>query len=124
MKVVDASALAAVVFDEPAAETVAHRMQGERLVAPSLLWFEVTNVCITKCRRHLADRDDLVRRLDRALRFPIEDMRVDAKAVLALALETRLSAYDANYLWLALNLDAELITLDDALAKAWTAKVN
>ncbi len=39
-----------------------------------------------------------------------------------LALESGLSAYDASYLWLALHLDAELITLDGRLATEWKAR--
>lgn len=50
-KVVDASALAAIVFAEPEAEMIAARLDGARLAAPTLLAFELTNVCLTKIRR-------------------------------------------------------------------------
>jgi predicted nucleic acid-binding protein len=42
---------------------------------------------------------------------------VPGSAVFALAAETGLSAYDASYLWLARSRDAELVTLDKALAR-------
>jgi len=42
VKVVDASALAALLFGEPEAETVASALDGVRLVAPSLLAFRLT----------------------------------------------------------------------------------
>lgn len=124
MKVVDASALAALIFEEEQAEEVALRLHGAPLIAPTLLRYEITNVCLTKCRRHPADRDDMLRRLERCLRFPIAERRVEPKAVLALALETKLSVYDASYLWLARTFDAELVTLDQALARAWKASVE
>jgi predicted nucleic acid-binding protein len=38
--------------------------------------------------------------------------------VLDLAVEMDLTAYDATYLWLARHLQAELVTLDRALAAA------
>jgi predicted nucleic acid-binding protein len=38
--------------------------------------------------------------------------------VVRLAVDTGLSAYDASYLWLALALKAELVTLDARLANA------
>lgn len=60
VKVVDASALAALLFGEPEAETVASALNGARLVAPSLLAFELTNVCLMKCRRHPDLHDALV----------------------------------------------------------------
>lgn len=44
----------------------------------------------------------------------METVEVNPDAVVALALETGLTAYDASYLWLARRLDAELVTLDRA----------
>jgi uncharacterized protein with PIN domain len=52
-KVVDASALAALLFAEPEADSIARRLEGARLVAPSLVDFELANVCLTKMRRQL-----------------------------------------------------------------------
>jgi uncharacterized protein with PIN domain len=59
VKVVDASALAALLFGEPEAEAVAARLDGARLVAPSLLGFELANVCLIKTRRHPEQREAL-----------------------------------------------------------------
>jgi len=53
VKVVGASALAAIMFGEPDAEEVAARLEGASLVAPLLLGFEIVNLCLTKLRRHL-----------------------------------------------------------------------
>jgi predicted nucleic acid-binding protein len=39
-------------------------------------------------------------------------------AAIALAERTKLSLHDASYLWLAHALGAELVTLDDKLARA------
>jgi len=51
VKVVDASALAALLFGEPEAEKVASRLEKSRLVAPALLGFEIASVCLKKLRR-------------------------------------------------------------------------
>jgi len=48
VKVVDASALAALLFGEPEAEAVAGQLSNARLVAPGLLAFELANVCLIK----------------------------------------------------------------------------
>jgi len=40
VKVVDASALGALVFGEPGAEIVAKQLSRSTLAAPQLLWFE------------------------------------------------------------------------------------
>jgi len=51
-------------------------------------------------------------------RLSIVAEAIDLAAAIALAEATRLTLYDASYLWLAYALDAELVTLDDQLARA------
>jgi predicted nucleic acid-binding protein len=118
--VVDASALAALVFNEPGAEEVAGRLEGCRLHAPPLLKFELANVAWKKARRH----PELAGRIARALRAALDReswiswMDVDHAETLLIAHATGLTAYDASYLWLAGFLGADLVTLDACLAAA------
>jgi predicted nucleic acid-binding protein len=121
VKVVDASALAALLFGEPEGEAIAGRLGDARLVAPGLLAFELANVCLVKCRRHPEQREALLAGLGLRSRLGVDDVRVDHDQVLKLALETGLTAYDASYLWLARQLGAELVTLDKALDRAAAA---
>jgi predicted nucleic acid-binding protein len=51
-----------------------------------------------------------------ALSISLETVNLDAAIVLAERM--KLSLYDASYLWLAHALGAELVTLDDRLARA------
>jgi predicted nucleic acid-binding protein len=118
VKVVDTSALAALLFGEPDAEDVAARLDGARLAAPGLLGFELANVCITKCRRQPRQRDALLAAFQLRDRLAIEEIAVDDAAALEIALATGLTAYDASYLWLARQLGAELVTLDKKLRAA------
>jgi predicted nucleic acid-binding protein len=122
VKVVDASALAALLSGEPEAETVANALDGARLVAPSLLAFELTNVCLMKCRRHPDLRDTLIAGFQMHGRLGIEEIFVDHLDALGLALKSGLTAYDASYLWLARRLGAQLVTLDEALGRAAMAE--
>ena len=121
VKVVDTSAMAAVLFGEPEAEAAVRRFGGARPVAPGLLAFELANVCVTKCRRHPRQTRGASRSLALRHRFAIEEVAVDHIAVVAVALATKLTAYDASYLWLARELGAELVTFDDALERAAAA---
>lgn len=118
VRVVDASALAALLFGEPEAEAVAARLDGARLMAPGLLPFELSNVCLVKCRRHSDQREVLILALRQFGRLGVEEVAIDPVASVELGLATGLTAYDASYLWLARKLDAELVTLDKALSKA------
>jgi predicted nucleic acid-binding protein len=83
-----------------------------------LLSFELANVCLIKCRRHRAQRAALTTAFGLRSGLGVEEIAVDHDGVLALAVATDLTAYDASYLWLARQLDAELVTLDRKLAKA------
>jgi predicted nucleic acid-binding protein len=54
-------------------------------------------------------------------RLGVEEVAVNHDGALELAAATGLTAYDASYLWLAQQLGAELVTLDQQLAKASAA---
>jgi predicted nucleic acid-binding protein len=117
VKVVDASALAALLFGEPEAEAVAGQLEGARLVAPALLGFELANVCLIKSRRHPEQRAALTAAFRLRAQMAVEEVAVDHEGALELAAATGLTAYDASYLWLTRELGAELATLDQRLAK-------
>ena len=119
--VIDASAVAAIIFAEPEGVALEARIAETRLSAPALIEFELANVCVSKCRRAPAEREAFVASLALGRRLGIDLHSVDAPAVTRLALETGLTAYDASYLWLARRLGAELVTLDKALARAAAA---
>jgi predicted nucleic acid-binding protein len=121
VKVVDASAVAAVLFGEQEAQAIASRLKGARLVAPDLIWFELANTCLKKCLRNPEEREALLSVLELRRGLEIEETAVDHSATARLALEQGLTAYDASYLWLAKQLGAELITLDQKLARAAAA---
>ncbi|SMF00072.1 Predicted nucleic acid-binding protein, contains PIN domain [Tistlia consotensis] len=118
VRVVDASALAAILFGEPEGARVAALLADARLVAPHLQAFELANVCVVKCLRH-ADRRAAIRRaFGLRTRLAIAELAVDQAGVVDLALATGLTAYDASYLWLVKELAAPLVTLDRKLEQA------
>ncbi len=118
VKVVDASSLAALLFGEPEADLVVEQLAGARLVAPSLIAFELANVCLIKSRRHPELRSALNTAFRLRSQLAVEEKAVDHDGVVELASATGLTAYDASYLWLARHLDADLVTLDKQLSKA------
>lgn len=118
MIVADASTVAALLFGEPDAEEVVAALDGKSLAAPTLLRYEVANVCVRKARRYPGRRDGLLRALGLLPRLGIEEVQVPAAEAVELAEDAGLTAYDAAYLWLARRLDTELFTLDRELAAA------
>ena len=118
VKVVDASAVAALLFGEPQAGVVAGRLEGADLVAPTLLGYEVASVCLKKIQLHPDRREELLGALGLLGRMDIREVDVPAADAVLLAGHERLTVYDAAYLWLARELSAELVTLDARLRRA------
>jgi predicted nucleic acid-binding protein len=117
-RVVDASALAALLFGEPEANQVAKALRRGPLFAPTLLRYEVASVCLKKIRRHPARRADLLAALDLLARMDLQEVEVPPADAVALAQRTGLTIYDAAYLWLARSVGAGLVTLDTRLESA------
>lgn len=121
VKIVDASALAALLFGEPEAEAVAIRLQGANLAAPALLGFELASICLKKLRRYPKQGDTLLAALAMSGRMSIEIVETDYPDTVRLAEASGLTSYDAAYLWLAQALSGELVTLDRQLQAALAA---
>jgi predicted nucleic acid-binding protein len=118
--VVDASALAAVLFDEPEALPVRASIRS-RLVAPGLIRYELASVFATKMLRHPERAQDIRQRHALLDALQLDLIEPEWAGLPDLARRWALSAYDAAYLQLALALDAPLITLDARLAAAHDA---
>jgi predicted nucleic acid-binding protein len=117
--VVDASALVAVLLVDPNGEAIAAGIAGRKLIAPSLLPFEIANVCAVRARRSPEKSRDYHEALRTFERMDVMTWPVDIVGVFELADRHRLTAYDAAYLWLAREFPAELVTLDKALGQAY-----
>lgn len=121
VKVVDASALGALLFGEPDGPAVAGRLRESRLIAPALLPFEVANTCIKKMRRHSDQRDALIAGFRMLHGMEIGIVEIDHSEAVILGERLGLTAYDASYLWLAMETRSELVTLDRRLEAASAA---
>ncbi|KPK94620.1 MAG: hypothetical protein AMJ94_01185 [Deltaproteobacteria bacterium SM23_61] len=118
VRVVDASALGALVFGEPKAEEMVKALSNGPLVAPALLWFELASICLRKLMSYPKQTDQILKAFRFGTHLSVEMVEVDHSAVIELATEVGLTTYDASYLWLAIHLSAELVTLDRKLRKA------
>ena len=114
-KVVDASALAAIAFAEPAAESVIDAIDGHRLHAPTLVVFELMNVAWKRAKKQPAATALFLEALDVLEGLGLRFRGIDQGEVVRLGLATGLTAYDATYLWLSRALGMPLVTLDKKL---------
>jgi predicted nucleic acid-binding protein len=121
--VVDASALAAVAFREPAGEPLLATLQDAELFAPALLVFELASVAWKKVRRNPEQSAAILTNLQSALgdESGIIWQSVNPADVVMVAERLGCSTYDAAYVWLAGALGADLVTLDERLARLTAA---
>lgn len=114
--VVDASVLAATLFDESRRVEAAEALEGTEAHAPDLLDHELVNVALKKQRAGMgvAARGSL----QMLATLEIMRHRVDSLMQWELAARHGLSAYDAAYLALAVELGCPLITFDQKLGAA------
>jgi predicted nucleic acid-binding protein len=122
VKVVDASVVAAILFVEDNADRAAALLSGAKLIAPNLLPYEIANVGVTKSKREPDASESIRIGLGGLSQLNIELFDVDPAAVIRLAIEKSLSAYDAAYLWLSQIKQAELMTFDKRLLQAASAR--
>lgn len=114
--VVDCSVLAAVLFDEPERESAALALAGKALFAPDLIDHELASVAVKKARAGLIEVAE--QGLSDLVRLAISRRRIDPTQQWAAARAHDLTAYDAAYLQLAIELRAPLATFDKRLGQA------
>ena len=120
-KVADASVLGAIIFEKSRAEEAKYLVFGDDLHGPRLLAFELGSVARHKVIFEGRSLDDVVDLLGTAANLKINWVDVDHVATLRLAIQTRLSTYDASYLYVAQRLSAPLVTFDTKLQAAYTS---
>ena len=122
--VIDASALVALLAREPESETVTRHVagwmrEGVELHAPALARYEIANALTRKTSMGEVDANDVPMVWAELEAMPIAYHPLgDGAQVIGVASELqRRSAFDAAYVALARELDAELWTLDGPLAR-------
>jgi predicted nucleic acid-binding protein len=118
-RVVDASAIGAVLFNETAAAWVRDETFGESLIAPVLFHFELGNLCWKKLRLIPLQAAALHRNWTSwNASCPVRAVDIDLSATMDVARQHQLTFYDASYLWLANDKRADLVSLDARLVRA------
>lgn len=117
-RVADASVLAALLFGEDRAPIAARLLQGFELFAPTLFTYELSNVATRKARLDRSQIAMLLGALFDPLLYGIKTRPVDPSIAMTIAVEFEISAYDASYLSVALELGCPLVTFDKELQLA------
>ncbi|MBZ5499132.1 MAG: type II toxin-antitoxin system VapC family toxin [Acidobacteriia bacterium] len=118
VKIVDSSAVAAILFGEREGEFIAAALEGESLVTCALLRFEVADVCIKKMHHYPAKAAELVGAFGFLEQMDLDIREVKMDEVVLIADKAGLTANDVAYLWLSRTYSADLVTLDSNLSRA------
>lgn len=110
--VTDASALLAVVLNEPERDSIIETTQGASLISPQALHFEIGNALVAMRKRQRIEEEVILPAWKAVQEIPVRLVQVEIPAALSLALAHGIYAYDAYYLQCALANRRPLITLD------------
>ncbi len=113
MKIIaDTNTFLAVALNEPEKEWLIEVTDGQDLVAPSVLPYEIGNALSSLVRRNVISEWQLAAAWDSAAAVPVELATIDTRSALLLAGHFRIYAYDAYFLPCALDAKCPLLTLD------------
>ena len=116
-RVVDASVIAAMAFEEPRADEAEDLLRDATLFAPEIFPYELVSVALKKTKALPSQSFDIAMRLREALSIRIKLVSMAPLELLQLALESNLTIYDAAYLQAAHRLECPLVTFDAKLAR-------
>jgi predicted nucleic acid-binding protein len=118
--VVDASVAFKWYFEEPWSDAARRLLSGARLIVPRLFFLETSNILRRRYERREISADDARATADSLAALPLEvwpDHRLFRPA-LDLALDFRISMFDAVYVALAVRLQGQVVTADRRLVNA------
>ncbi len=114
--VIDASALLAVLLDEPEREMIVESTKGASLVAPASLVYEVGNALSSLMRRQSLSIAESITVYHAFVRISIRLIEPDMQAAILVSGEESIYAYDAYFIVCAERMGIPLLTLDRKLA--------
>lgn len=116
--VIDASAILAVIVDEPERERVVEMTTGHNLVGPGSIPWEIGNAFSSMLKQRRLSLKDAQQGLTIFQSVPIRYLPVDLENAVSIAHGNNIYAYDAYFLDCASRHAAPLLTLDRPLRRA------
>ena len=114
---VDASAIMAVILNEPNRSIVISLTERATLLSPDVISFEIGNALIGLFKKRKITEEKLLEAYRNYCLIPIRSVKVDIEKALKIACKFKIYAYDAYYLETAHRLKVPLITFDVSMEK-------
>ncbi|GHT97175.1 twitching motility protein PilT [Spirochaetia bacterium] len=114
----DASAIMAVIADEPESEIVINCTKDAIIIAPNVVSFEIANGLTKMMKKRIIDTQEKMIALIRNFKkIPIKMVETDIEKSLEIAWKYKIYAYDAFYLETSQRLDLPLLTFDGGMRR-------
>jgi predicted nucleic acid-binding protein len=114
----DASAIIAVIADEPEAQTVINCTQNATIVSPNIISCEIANALTRMIKKNvIVSKEQMIDLVKNFKLIPIKMVNIDLEKTLEIAWHYRIYAYDAFYLEVAKRLQLPLVTFDSGMRK-------
>lgn len=114
---VDASAVLAVILEEPEKGGIVKATKGYEAKAPGCLSWEIGNAFSAMVKKGRLQENESIEGLRIFERIPIQYVDVEMEAALAMAFRNDIYAYDAYYLAAAKSHRIELLSLDQRMVE-------
>ena len=114
---VDASAVLAVILEEPEKAGIVKATAGYEAKAPGCLRWEVGNAFSAMAKRGRLRPEETLAALQVFEIIPMQELEVDLEEALEMALRNDIYAYDAYYLVAAKKHRVELLSLDQKMVE-------
>jgi len=115
--ILDASAIMAIILNEPNRDKVINLTENATLLSPEAISFEIGNALLNLFKMRKITEEDVLGAYRNYTSIPIRSIKVDIEKALRIACKYNIYAYDAYYLEIASRLKLPLITFDGAMKK-------
>jgi predicted nucleic acid-binding protein len=108
----DASAIMAIILNEPNKDIVIRLTKGSILLSPEMISYEIGNALISLYKRHKLMEKEVTEAYNNFKKIFIRTVEVDMEKALKISCKYNIYAYDSYYLETASRLKLPLITFD------------
>jgi predicted nucleic acid-binding protein len=111
----DASAIMAIILNEPNKEIAIKLTKGSILLSPVMISYEIGNALISLYKRRKLTENEVIDAYNDFRKIPIITLDVDMEKSFKISCKYNVYAYDAYYLETAKRLKLPLITFDNLM---------
>lgn len=115
---IDASAIIAVIVQEPQRDVLIERTKGTHLLTPHSVHWEIGNAFSAMLKRKRITLAQALQAIKVYQQIPIRAVDIELTEALTIAAQMNIYAYDAYLIRCALKYNAPLLTLDKGLLQS------